>query len=137
MHASADLIEKSLEAVADRVGDPTPLVYQRLFASNPDLQALFLRDHDNSVKGQMLQQVIDAVLDFIGPRGFADGLFATEWVNHQGIGVPGEQFTQFFEVMLDTFRDALGADWTPEFDQAWRTVIDDIGAAIAQRTAPA
>jgi len=134
MHASADLIEKSLEVVAERIGDPTPLVYERLFASNPELQALFVRDRDDSVKGQMLQQVIEAVLDFVGPRGFADGLFATEWVNHQNLGVPGAQFTQFFEVLVDTFRDALGPDWTGEFDQAWRTVIGDIGAAIAQRT---
>ncbi|HPA89744.1 MAG TPA: globin [Quisquiliibacterium sp.] len=137
MHASADLIEKSLEAVAERVGDPAPLVYRRLFDGNPDLQALFLRDHDDSVKGQMFQQVIEAVLDFVGPRGFADGLFATEWVNHQGLGVPGDQFTRFFDVLVETFRDVLGADWTDDFDRAWRTVIDDIGAVIAQRTAPA
>ena len=51
--------------------------------------------------------------------------------------MPGDQFTRFFDVLVETFRDVLGADWTDDFDRAWRTVIDDIGAVIAQRTAPA
>ena len=134
MSVSADVIEKSLELVADRIGDPTPLVYRRLFEANPDMRELFMRDRDNSVKGQMLQQVLEAVMDFVGPRGFADGLFATEWVNHQGLGVPPEQFIQFFSILVDTFRDELGADWTDDYDAAWRTLVGEIRASIEQRT---
>ena len=61
----ADLITESLERVGERCADPTPLVYERLFAQNPDMRALFVRDTDDSVKGQMLYQVIEVFLDFI------------------------------------------------------------------------
>lgn len=135
MNVSADLIEKSLELVAERIGDPTPLVYRRLFEANPGMRELFMLDRDDSVKGQMLQQVLEAVMDFVGPRGFADGLFATEWLNHQGIGVPSEQFIQFFSVLVDTFREGVGAEWTDDYDAAWRTLIGEIRASIEQRNA--
>ena len=35
------IITQCLELVAERRGDPAPLVYQRLFAGNPEIEALF------------------------------------------------------------------------------------------------
>jgi len=40
---STDAILASLELVADRVGDPTALVYERLFAAAPEMRALTRR----------------------------------------------------------------------------------------------
>lgn len=131
----AEAIERSLAAVADRAGDPTEQVYQRLFEIAPDLQALFVRDTDASVRGQMLQQVFETVLDLVGENHYAGVLIATEWVNHQNLGVPARQFELFFEAMIDTFRDLLGEQWTAEFEQAWRSVTAEVAQIVARRAA--
>ena len=44
----------------------------RLFAAQPDLEPLFGKDVNDSVKGEMLAQVFDTIFDFIGDRVYAD-----------------------------------------------------------------
>jgi hemoglobin-like flavoprotein len=130
-------IEASLEAVARHLGDPTAQVYARLFEREPALRALFVRDTDGSVRGQMLQQVIETVLDLAGDDRYASVLIGTEWVNHQNLGVPGEQFSLFFTAMIETFRVELGEAWTPEFDAAWEAVLSRVTEIVAARAASA
>jgi len=129
---NAQLIERSLEAVAEQVGDPAALVYRRLFEMAPELQALFVRDKDGSVRGEMLQRAFETILDLVGEGHFARGMIATEWVNHQNIGVPAEQFELFFVAMVETFREVLGERWTPEIDDAWRSVNASVSGIIGR-----
>jgi hemoglobin-like flavoprotein len=129
----AQAIEASLEAVAARVGDPTPQVYARLFQHAPALRALFVRDTDGSVRGQMLQQVFETVLDLVEGNHYGGTLIASEWVNHQNLGVPAGQFELFFTAMIEAFRDILGDDWTPAFDEAWASVTAQVADIVAQR----
>lgn len=126
-----DAITQSLDLVAERHADPTPLVYARLFAENPQMEALFIRDTDGSVRGQMLYQVIEAILDFAGPRAFGANLMKTEIVNHENLGVPREVFATFFVTVMATFKDILGADWTPAMDQGWRELLGEIEATVS------
>ena len=128
----ADLITESLDRVAERCADPTPLVYERLFSQNPDMRDLFVRDTDDSVKGQMLYQVIEVFLDFIGRRAYSANLIACEVVNHENLGVPPVVFATFFATVMETFREILADDWTPAYDQAWRALLSDLDAVIAR-----
>ena len=66
--ASGDsaLVVASLELAAERAGDLTPLVYTRLFAEQPQMEALFWRDKTGQIKGEMLARVFEAILDFVG-----------------------------------------------------------------------
>ncbi|MBK8767294.1 MAG: globin [Burkholderiaceae bacterium] len=134
---NAEVIERCLEAVAERVGDPSEIVYRRLFELAPDLEALFVRDTDGAVRGQMLQQVFETLLDLVGSNHYAEVLIGTEWLNHQNLGVPARQFELFFEAMISSFRDVLGPQWTPEIEAAWQSVVTRIGAIILQRSLPA
>lgn len=129
-HAAA--IESSLAITAARVGDPTPLVYARLFAQHPEMHALFCQDRNDAVKGEMLSRVFDAILDFISDRHYADTLIRSEGIAHDSYGVPPAVFSTFFTVIAETIREVLGADWTSETDTAWRELL----AAIAAATAP-
>lgn len=129
---SAELIERSLELVAERVGDPADLVYHRLFDMAPELKELFLRDADGSVRGEMLHRAFETILDLVGDDRYAEGMIATEWVNHQNVGVPPEQFELFFVAMTDTFRGVLGEQWTPEVEGAWRSVNAKVSGIIAR-----
>ena len=123
---------RSLELVAERCEDPAPLVYARLFAENPALEALFIRDKSGIVRGQMLSVALEALMDLAGDGHYAAGLLQTERANHDGLGVPMANFDSFFFTVLATFADIAGADWTDEMDAAWRALIDRARALLAE-----
>ena len=126
-----DIIARSLDMVAERHGDPAPLVYARLFAEHPDMEALFVRDTAGSVRGQMLMVVIESLLDYIGGNAYSANLIRIERVNHEGLGVPPEVFDTFFSTVMETFKDLLGDDWTRETDAAWRELLAELGRITA------
>ena len=122
----ADQITLSLERVAERCPDPAPRIYARLFADHPEMEALFVRDTDGSVRGEMLARVFEAILDFTGRRHFAATLIQCEVVTHQGYGVPPDVFGVFFATVAAAVREILGADFTPAMDQAWTMLLADL-----------
>jgi hemoglobin-like flavoprotein len=127
--AHAAEIERSLELLAER-GDPTPLVYARLFAEQPQMQALFWRDSDGAIKGEMLSRVFDAILDFVGERRYAANMIGCEIVTHEGYDVPREVFATFFGVVARTVRDQLGEAWTPAIEAAWTALLAELDAYV-------
>jgi hemoglobin-like flavoprotein len=129
MTDDAAVITDTLARVAERVGDPMPHVFKRLFQETPELEALFVRDTDSLVRGQMFQVTIESLLDFLGDRSYGASLIRIERTNHQGLGVDPAVFDRFYLVLVDTFRDILGADWTPEIDAVWAGVIRELTAA--------
>ena len=128
----ADLIVASLELAGERCEDPTPLVYRRLFAKSPEMEALFVRDTNGSIRGNMLYEVIEAILDYVGRGGYGANLIRSEIVNHENLGVPPEVFATFFVTVRDTFKDLLGADWSGETDGAWNALLADLDRITAQ-----
>jgi hemoglobin-like flavoprotein len=122
----AALIEQSLELAAERCPDLTPLVYDRLFAQQPQMRALFWRDTNGAIKGEMLARVFEAILDFIGPRLYAHHLVQCEVVTHAGYDVPPDVFCTFFPVVAETLREAVGEAWTPQIGQAWESLLADL-----------
>src|SRR3954454_22069901 len=79
------VITGTLERVAERVEDPTSQVFQRLFKESPELEVLFIRDRDGSVRGQMFQVTIESLLDFLSDRSYGANLVQIERVNHVGL----------------------------------------------------
>lgn len=131
--APSDPIVASLECVVDKCGDPTELVYKRLFDQYPDMKLLFLLDRDDSVKGNMLAQVLECFMDFTGKRHYAANLISSERINHEMIGVPPDVFINFFTTVVDTFKDILKDDWTPEYDVAWSNLVSDLTLSIDEQ----
>jgi hemoglobin-like flavoprotein len=121
---SPNLIEASLELAAERCEDLTPAVYRRLFSEHPQMEALFIRDTNHLVKGEMLARVIEAILDFAGERHYAATLIQCEVITHAGYEVPPEIFRLFFATVAAELRVVLGKDWTPPIDQAWRRLLE-------------
>jgi hypothetical protein len=126
MSDEAAVISETLERVAERVGDPTPLIFERLFAELPDAEALFVRDKGGLVRGQMFQVTMESLLDFLGDRSYGANLIQIERVNHQGLGVEPEMFDRFYLTVMATFKDVLGVDWTTDMEIVWRRVIGDL-----------
>src|SRR4029078_6630799 len=89
---SVNAIETSLELAAERFGDITPQVYERLFARFPEMQPLFVRDTPGLARGEMLSRAIELIFDFLGPDHYATNFVRAEVVTHEGYGVPPEVF---------------------------------------------
>ena len=128
MNAAA--IERSLELVAEH-GDPAPAVYRLLFSRHPDMEALFVRDKDGGVRGNMLSEAIAAILDFTNRNVYGGNLMKIEVVNHENLGVPREVFPVFFTAMRDAFAEIVGAAWSNEIEHAWRELLGEIEATLA------
>ena len=122
----AELIVGSLELAAERCDDLTPLVYARLFAEQPQMRALFWRDTNGAIKGEMLARVIEAILDFVGERRYASHLIQCEVVTHAGYDVPPDVFQTFFPVVAATLREVLGEAWSGEINLAWEGLLADL-----------
>lgn len=128
--AKAALIEASLELLGERIGDPAPLVYAKLFAAYPAYQAHFWRDKDGAIKGEMLARVFEALLDFIGERRYADHMIKAELVTHEGYDVDREVFATFFGHVAQTVQEGLGPEWTAETALAWAELLEEIDAYV-------
>jgi hemoglobin-like flavoprotein len=126
MSEDAAVITETLERVAERVGDPMPLIFERLFAELPEAEALFIRDKGGLVRGQMFQVTMESLLDFLGDRSYGANLIQIERVNHQGLGVEPEMFDRFYLTVMATFKEALGVDWTAEMEKVWSRVIGEL-----------
>jgi hemoglobin-like flavoprotein len=126
MSDDAAIIAETLERVAERVGDPTALVFQRLFHEAPEVEGLFIRDADNLVRGQMFQVTIESLLDFLGDRSYGANLIQIERVNHQGLGVDPKVFDTFYLTVMATFKDILATDWTPKMETAWSRAVAEL-----------
>lgn len=127
----APAIMESLEIAAERRGDLTVDVYDRLFERQPSMRRLFWRDSDGAIKGEMLSRAFDAIIDFIGERHYSHRLIQSEVINHEGYDVPREVFATFFGIILEAVREACGERWTPAMEGAWRQVLADLDFFVA------
>ena len=94
-----------------------------------------MRDIDGGVRGNMLQQVFEALLDAVGEGAFGANLIRCEIVNHESLGVPPEVFRSFFPVVRDTIREILADKWTPAMESAWGTLLHRIEAVVREQAA--
>ena len=129
-------IERSFEIAAERCEDITPLVYRRLHAEYPETLTMFRTEGSEPVKGSMLALTIDAILDFVGPRTGHFRMIECEISSHDAYGTPRDLFIAFFGIIARTLQEVLGEDWSPEIDAAWRNLIGEMEALVAQ-AAPA
>jgi hemoglobin-like flavoprotein len=127
-----DPVERSFELAGERCEDLTPLVYRRLHAERPETLRMFRTEGSEIVKDSMLAMTIEAILDFAGPRSGKFRMIACEVMSHDAYGTPRELFTAFFGVIMRTLREILGPDWTAEMDQAWRELLLEIEAVVAE-----
>jgi hemoglobin-like flavoprotein len=130
--AGSNPIEQSFELAADRCGDLTPLVYERLFAVQPEARALFRTEGSELVKGSMLALTIEAILDYVGERSGRYRMIECEAISHDAYGTSRELFVTFFAAIADTLRDLLGSDWSDEIDGEWRRLLAELDGVVQE-----
>ncbi|MEZ5651689.1 MAG: globin [Burkholderiaceae bacterium] len=129
------LIDDSLEWLAERVGDPGPDLYRALFEAAPELPDLFVLDTDGSVRGEMLYRAFETLRDLAADKNFAADALGLEVRNHLGYGVPIARFALFFDLIADACLRAAGSDWTAAHAWAWQTLRARVDAVVAEAVA--
>jgi hypothetical protein len=122
-----DLVLESLERVAERVDDITPLVYEKYFARCADSRSLMLYV-DDLVRGRMLQEVLRLLMteDIAGDGDY----LRFETRTHAGYGVKPAMYGELLGAVRDTVREVLDADWNVDFAAAWERRVGALLAAI-------
>ena len=120
------LIVDSLASASRRSADLTPDVYERLFAMRPETRTLFRTDPGNVIKRSMLELALDAIVDFSGERKAAHRLVLCEVQSHDCYGTTPEIFCDFFKVIADSVREAIGDEWTDDHQLAWDELVKEL-----------
>lgn len=123
-----EAILATLEAVAERHGDPTAAIYVELFSRYPELERLFWLDRDGSLRAAMVQQALECIIDQTGDGRTAATIISAERARHDSYGVPPERFDAFLVAMRDVVRLIMGADWTDTMERAWSGLLKDLAA---------
>lgn len=125
----ADAFLASLELAAERCEDIVPPVYAELFKRFPEMEALFVLDVDDGVKGHMLNESLSMAEGLLADDLVATSFIAAERMNHSGNGVDDPTFNGYYPVLRDVIQSLAGAEWTAEMETAWNEVIERASAA--------
>ena len=124
--ARSQAIDQSFELAAERGGDLTDAVYALLFERHPEARILFRRDSNGAVRGEMLTQVFEAIIDFVGDRRYSAHLIQCEVVTHSGYDVPPDLFATFFGIVGEVVATACGSGWSQVMAKAWSSMLTDL-----------
>ena len=122
----SEAITQSLERLVETLGDPQPLIYQRMYALYPHTEALFVLDSDGGVRGSMLQTTLEIILGYAAEDRL-DAVSLAAWQSHHlAYDVDAVTFTSFFAIIRDCAKEALGIDWNKTTEQAWQDLLQQV-----------
>ena len=96
------------------------LFYERLFATDPSLRALF--GSDMRQQGEKLMQVIDGAVNGLSRLESIVAAIQELGRRHADYGVKDHHYDTVGAALLWTLGKSLGAEFTPEAKDAWATV---------------
>jgi hemoglobin-like flavoprotein len=118
-------IHRTLELLAERIDDLTPLVYARFYARSPAGEAL-LHDKPPFIQGRMLNDLIQAVVEAAEDRPYLPVVIETEVNSHNIWGVTQQMYNALFDAFIETITEVLGNEFDAEAQQAWRDAFDKL-----------
>jgi hemoglobin-like flavoprotein len=123
------LLERSLEALAEVTEDISPPVYERFFGRHPETRALFV---DELGRGRMVMEILQTCLELAEGRSYAPGSIASLASDHTSYGdIPLQLYRDLLDDLLQTMAELVGPCWTPQVARAWRRQTGRIVAVVA------
>lgn len=112
------LLKKSFDQVVPQKEDFARAFYQRLFREFPETEPLFAKT-DMARQQSSLMATLAVVVN-----GLAQGTDVAPAVKalgkrHKSYGVQPAHFDAVGQSLIATFREFLGASWTPEVEASW------------------
>lgn len=122
------LIRSSFARLSAAGNVPALVFYQKLFAADPSLRALFTADIQK--QATVFMETLEAMVAALDrPADLAADLRALG-ERHAGYGVRAAHFAAARQALLDTLAEVAGADFTPEVRDAWAALWEAVAAPM-------
>ena len=121
----------SLDAYAERFGDPKLPVYRRLFERRPDFEGLFVMDTDGGVRGAMLEEAINCIVE-LAEGDAVRARFRLEAVElaHDGFTLSPSDIHLLFDVIAEVLKTGLDAGWSSQNQAEWTALLDQLRTLV-------
>ncbi len=125
------MVQDSLSRLRHDFDARSMVFYQSLFSRAPELRVLF-RD-DLAGQGMKFMSTLDVIVKKLDHEEELIGRYKGLGEMHAAIGIKREHFVPMEEALIDTMRDALGDDFTPELETAWRRAYAVVSGNMIRR----
>lgn len=122
------LVQSSFERLAPQADAVARAFYDRLFAIDPALRALF--PADLTAQRGKLMQMLGAAVQGLGDVPTLLPVVAALGRRHAGYGVQAAHYATVGQALMDTLRSGLGTAYTPPLAQAWSAVYTALAGAM-------
>lgn len=126
-----ELVERAFAmARAEELFAHPALFYEKLFDRDPALRAVFRRDIGD--QGMQFMRTLWTIVQALRSPAALHDVLAPLARTHASLGVLAAQFRTMGEALIDTFRELLEDDFTPEMEAAWRRAYAHIAEAMIE-----
>jgi hemoglobin-like flavoprotein len=122
------IVERTLAQIRDRLEPLAKDFYERLFEAEPNLRELFSTEPDEQHRkvADQLELIGCAIRDCDRFVADADAL----GIRHRAYGVRAHDYALAGPPLLEALASALGSDWSPEVEAAWRRAYNLMAEAM-------
>ncbi len=125
MALQIELLESSFQAIAPQGEAFVTAFYERLFTDYPQTRAFFASTDMKEQRKKLLGALLLVIQNLRKPEVLTSALKG-RGPRHVAYGVRPEHDPLAGAILLDTFADVLGNDWTPEYQGAWAQAYEAI-----------
>ena len=118
MALQIELLETSFQKITPRGEAFVTAFYERLFMNYPQTRAFFDSTNMKEQRKKLLGALILVIQNLKKPEVLKSALQGLGQ-RHVAYGVLPEHYPIVGTILLETFADFLGDDWTPEYHDAW------------------
>ncbi len=105
--------------------------YENLFHREPELRAMFRADL--SGQGMRFMSTLKTIVVALKDKEVLHSELKPLGEGHANLGVVAANFVPMGEALIDTFREILGREFTPEMENAWRKAYVEISKEMIER----
>jgi hemoglobin-like flavoprotein len=128
------LVQSSFEKVVPIAPSAATLFYGRLFETTPDVIPFFKSSMDE--QGRKLMATLGLVVGSLGALDAVLPLAKSLAIRHVSYGVRAEHYAPVGAALLWTLERELGADFTPEIEEAWAAAYGVLSNAMIEAAYP-
>src|SRR6266851_2047708 len=131
MTLQIELLETSFQAIAPRGEEFVTAFYERLFTNYPQTRAFFALTDMKEQRKKLLGALALVFQNLRKPEVLTSALKGLGQ-RHVKYGVRSEHYPIVGTILLETFADFLGDDWTPVYHDAWAQAYEAICAIMLE-----
>jgi hemoglobin-like flavoprotein len=133
MTLQIELLETSFQAIAPRGEAFVTAFYERLFTNYPQTRAFFASTNMKEQRKKLLGALILVIQNLRKPEVLTSALQGLGQ-RHVNYGVQPEHYPIVGTILLETFAELLGDNWTPEYHDAWVQAYEAICSIMLEGT---